>query len=89
MQQTLKQVVQLRLTAPDSDAVPWDDLEFRSQVLDPRNALEAYLRRTFGTLDRIHESRDGVFTVIDPIFPPNKLVRQYRLKPCVRSDSNV
>jgi len=64
--------------APAKDA-EWADFDLPSSHQDARSALVAWLRGTFEDPSSISESRDGVFTVVDPDFPEGQLKRMYRV----------
>lgn len=57
----------------------WADFDLPSSHKDARSALVAWLRGTFDDPSTISESRDGVFTVVDPDFPEGQLKRMYRV----------
>lgn len=60
---------------------PWCDVEHLSAHADARTALMNYLRREFPEVKSMPESKEGIFTLEDPMFPGGYLVRRYRIKP--------
>ncbi|TVR02101.1 MAG: hypothetical protein EA398_08705 [Deltaproteobacteria bacterium] len=60
---------------------PWCDVEHLAPQADARTALMNYLRREFPALKSIPESKEGIFTLEDPLFEPGVMTRRYRVKP--------
>lgn len=56
----------------------WYAMEFLHANPDRRGALMAYLREQFPDRNAISENMDGVFIVIDPLFPDGSVRREYR-----------
>lgn len=56
----------------------WHSFEFLHANPDRRGALMAYLREQFPDRNAISENMDGVFIVVDPLFPDGSVRREYR-----------
>lgn len=78
-----RHVFQLQLIKRFDEEVvdPWCDVEHLSALVDARTALMNYLRRQFPSVKTIPESKEGIFTLSDPLFADGQFVRRYRLKP--------
>jgi hypothetical protein len=54
-------------------------MEFLHANPDRRGALMAYLREQFPDRNAVSENMDGVFIVVDPLFPDGSVRREYRV----------
>lgn len=75
-----KHRVSLRIVEANQSAdAGWFSMEFLHANPDRRGALMAYLREQFPDRNAVSENMDGVFIVVDPLFPDGSVRREYRV----------
>lgn len=71
--------VPLAIHAAGADELEWQDVDFRSDIDDKREALIDYIKRTFGDDIEIEEVDKNTLRVSDPLFADGECLRDYRL----------
>ena len=74
-----RHIVALAFIHEGEPDVTYLDCDILSEHEDMRTALMAYLRAEFEDPSLISESKEGVFSVVDPMYG-GSVTRQYKLK---------